>query len=125
MKKTTFFLFFLVYSTSSFAHQTSHYNELFSQMLFPIALLGSLICLPLSFLLLISKFGKKFSRLIYAGYAISSFSFFGILRLLYSYIHNHFELTCQIVGFGYYLSIITIIIYFIKLVIFKVKGSKK
>lgn len=125
MKRISTFIFFVVLSTSTFAHEVNHYADLFLQMLFPIALLGVLVCLPLTFLLAISKFNKKFSQLIYGGYVAAGFLFFGILKLVYSAIPNHSDLTCQIVAFGFYLSIISITIFIAKLILHKVKKGKK
>ena len=124
MKKIYSIVILLLLSTSCFAHEHNHYAELFSQILFPIALLGCLVCLPLTFLLVISKFNKKFSRLLYGGYVLGALSFFGILRLLYTYIHNHFELTCQIVAFGFYLSLFSLLIYIVKIILFNIKEKK-
>ena len=122
MKKIYSIVILLLLSTSCFAHEQNHYAELFSQILFPIALLGCLVCLPITFLLVISKLNKKFSRLLYGGYVLGSLSSFGILRLLYTYIHNHFELTCQIVAFGFYFSITTLVIYIFKIIRFRMKS---
>lgn len=119
MKKSIFLFLFLISSTLGFSHEYNHYAELFAQILFPVALFGCLVSIPLSFLVVTQKFDKKISQMIYGGYCLASFLFFAILRLLYSFIHNHFELTCQVIAFGLYLSIISCIIFIGKYIYFK------
>lgn len=124
MRRLFFTFLLLSFSTLAFAHDDSHDAELFAQILLPIATLGALISLPLSFLLLISNIESKINRMIYGAYVGASFGFFGLLRLLYGYVHNHFELTCQVIAFGLYLSIFSITIYLIKLLIGRMKKGK-
>lgn len=119
MKKSFFLVLFIVFSNLGFSHEHNHYAELFSQILFPVALFGCLVSLPLSFLVVTQKFDKKISQMIYGGYCLASFIFFLILRILYNLVHNHFELTCQVVAFGLYLSIFTMIVFIGKYVYFK------
>lgn len=124
MKRLICFILILSLSSSCFAHEYNHYAELFSQILLPIVLLGCLICLPLSFLLIISKFDKKISRLLYLSYVLIALGFFSILKFFYSYVHNHFELTCQVIAVGLYLSILSFLIYLTKLILFHIKRKK-
>ena len=119
MKKSIVFIFLNLIASLGFSHEHNHYAELFSQILFPLALFGCLVSLPLSFLVITQKFDKKVSQMIYGGYCLASFLFFGILRFLYGLVHNHFELTCQVVAFGLYLSIFTSVIFLAKVVYFK------
>lgn len=124
MKKTIIISCFLLFANLGFSHEHNHYAELFAQILFPIAVFGCLVSLPLSFLVITQKFDKKISQMIYGGYCLASLAFFGILRLLYNLIHNHFELTCQVVAFGLYLSIFTSIVFAGKFLYFKYKFKK-
>lgn len=124
MKKTITFTICILFANIGFSHEYNHYAELFAQILFPVALFGCLISLPLSFLVITQKFDKKISQMLYGGYCLAAFVFFGILKLLYSYIHNHFELTCQIVAFGFYLSIFTSLIFIGKLLYYRFDKTK-
>jgi len=119
MKKEITFTLFVIIANIGFSHETNHYAELFAQILFPVALFGCLVSLPLSFLVITQKFDKKITQMIYGGYSLVALFFFGVLRLLYSYIHNHFELTCQVVAFGLYLSIFTTLIFVGKYLYFR------
>lgn len=124
MRCLLFTLLLLSFSTLTFAHDDSHDAELFAQILLPIATLGVLISLPLAFLLLISTIESKINRMVYGAYVGASFGFFGLLRLLYAYVHNHFELTCQVIAVGLYLSIFSIAVYLVKLLIGLIKKEK-
>lgn len=115
------FLFFIL-SFQLEAHKYDHNADLFAQILFPIALLGCLLSIPLSFLVIVSKFDTKLNQMVYGGYSLASLLFFGILRIIYSFVHNHFELTCQVIAVGLYLSLFTMSVYIGKYLYFRVKN---